>query len=128
MTTLEAENAALKEQLEKAATAPVLELLNAGRVTEARQLLSLLLKASPSPKLEKWARILAPPVARPEGPATGSSIARNNAWLREHAREYSGKWVGLREGVLVGEDTSRVALHRRLEQTGQLEGVFFARL
>jgi hypothetical protein len=128
LATLEAENAALKEQLEKATTAPVLELLNAGRVNEARRLLSLLLKTSPSPTLEKWARIVAPPVARPAGPATGTRIASANSWLRQHAGEYVGKWVALRDGVLLDADESRVALHRRLERDGNLEGVLFARL
>jgi len=128
MTTLEAENASLKQQLDKTTTAPVLALLNAGRVIEARQLVSLLLKASPSPKLEKWARLLAPPVVRPGGPATGTGIASTHAWLRQHAGEYAGKWVALRDGVLLGADESRVALHRRLEQDGNLEGALFARL
>jgi hypothetical protein len=128
IVALETENASLKEQLERATTAPVLNLLSAGRVSEARQLVNLLLKASPSPKLEQWARVLMPPVVRAEPSATGGAIARNNAWLREHAREYVGKWVALRDGVLVGEDPNRVALHRRLQQAGQLDGVFFARL
>jgi hypothetical protein len=123
--TLEAELAALKERYE---TGLVTHLLNTGHITEARQLVSLLLKVSPTPKLEQWARVLAPPTVREESVASGGSIARNNAWLREHARDYVGKWVALRDGVLVGEDADRVALHRRLEQSGQLEGVFFARL
>lgn len=128
LVALKTENASLKEQLERATTAPVLELLKAGRVTEARQLVSLLLKASPSPQLEQWARVIAPPIVRSGGPAAGSGIEGTYAWLRQHAGEYAGKWVALREGVLLGADVSRVALHRRLEQSGELEGALFARL
>jgi len=55
-------------------------------------------------------------------------IARNNAWLRAHRHEYRGNWVALRAGVLLGADTSRVALHRRLEKQAELAGAAFARL
>lgn len=55
-------------------------------------------------------------------------ITRTNAWLREHKHEYRGRWVALRGGALLGADKSRVALHRRLEQSGELTGAAFARL
>jgi hypothetical protein len=125
---LEAEVAQLKERLQQSEAAPLVRLIEAGRVTEARQLVSLLLKASPSPRLEQWARVLAPPEVSVAPAATGSSMARDNAWLRANARDYAGQWVALRDGVLVDADRSRMALHRRLEQAGALDGVAFAHL
>lgn len=128
VTHLETELALLKERLRQSEAAPLVQLVEAGRVTEARQLVSLLQKASPSPGLEQWARVLAPPEVSAAPAATGSAMARDNAWLRANARDYAGQWVALRDGVLVGADASRVALHRRLEQAGELEGVAFARV
>jgi hypothetical protein len=128
VAVLETELSQLKERLQQAETAPLIQLVEAGRITEARQLVSLLLKASPSPRLEQWARVLAPPEASVAPAATGGTLARDNAWLRANAKDYAGRWVALRDGVLVDADASRVALHRRLEQTGELEGIAFARL
>jgi hypothetical protein len=48
--------------------------------------------------------------------------------LRAHSGEYAGQWVALRNGTLVGADVSRVALHRRLEQDGELAGITLVRL
>lgn len=103
-------------------------LVEADRVEEARRLVEQVLRTSPTPRVQHWARVLAPPVVRVAGKATGHSIARNNAWLREHAREYAGKWVTLRNGVLLGADEDRIALYRRLEQRGEMEGSAFAYL
>jgi hypothetical protein len=103
-------------------------LVEADRVEAARRLVEQFMRTSPTARIQHWAHVLAPPVVRVAKEATGHSVARNNAWLREHSREYAGKWVALRNGVLLGADEDRIALHRRLEQRGELEGSAFAYL
>lgn len=123
IATLEAENAALKSRLEEALEAPIRTLLEAERLTEARQLVALLLKAAPSPRLERWARVIAPPVVHVGGQVMKDFGVRQ--WLREHAHEFTGQWVALREGVVLGANESRVVLHRKLQESGTLEGALF---
>lgn len=48
----------------------------------------------------------------------------NAKWLEEHSREYTGNWIALREGQLLGSDPSRVELTRRLRTQKQLAGAF----
>jgi len=135
VASLEKENAAIKaklaileQRLERDVASPVVSLVEAGRITEARQLVGLLAQASPAPSLERWSEALAQPVVHSEPRATGSSFVRNAEWLRQNSEAYAGKWVALREGMLVDEDPSRVALQRRLEQANSLEGITFVRL
>lgn len=123
-----AELAALKERLEQGVTGPVALLVHSGRITEARQLVGLLVQTTPTPSLARWSQVLAPPVVHSESQATGSPLARNTEWLRQNAEAHVGKWVVLRDGALVDEDVSRVTLQRRLERTGNLQGVTFVRL
>jgi hypothetical protein len=106
----------------------VRSLVAANRIEEARRLVQQLVERSPTPRLERWARVLAEPVVRVGSSATGLPFGRNEAWLRKNAEAYAGKWVALRDGVLVGADEDRVALHRRLERCGDLEATLFARL
>jgi hypothetical protein len=113
---------------EDALIAPIRTLLEADRITEARQLVELLLKASPSLQLEQWAQMLAPPVAHSGEQETGTGSSSARQWLRQHAKEYAGQWVALREGALLGANTSRVALHQSLQRSGALEGALFVRL
>jgi len=49
-------------------------------------------------------------------------------WLHENAHAYRGTWVALADGVLLGSDASRIALHRRLEQEGRLASATFVLL
>ncbi len=125
VAALEAEVASLKEQ---ALTAPVVHLVNAGRIAEARQLVRLLLQAAPSSGLSSWEQVLAPPVVHAEAAATGVRLARSAEWLRAHAETHAGQWVALRDGVLIDADVSRVTLQRRLAQGSGLAGITFARL
>lgn len=125
---IKAELATLRQRLERDVAGPVASLVEAGRITDARQLVGLLAQASQSPALERWSQVLAPPVVRLENQATGSPLTRNAEWLRANSETHVGKWVALRDGTLVDEDPSRVALQRRLEQANALEGVTFVRL
>jgi hypothetical protein len=128
VAALEAELASVKERLARGVTSPVVSLVDAGRIAEARQLVGLLVQASSTPALEQWSKVLAPPGVRSEAEATGAPLTRNAEWLRVNAEAHAGKWVALREGALVDEDTSRVALQRRLEQAGSLTGITFVRV
>jgi hypothetical protein len=47
------------------------------------------------------------------------------AWLRAFGDQYRGLWVALRRGELLGSNTSRVELHRDLEQRGLLDEALF---
>lgn len=128
VAALEKALAQVNQYLDRGVVAPVVSLVEAGCITEARQLVALLAKASPTPGLERWSQVLAPPVVHSEQQATGSPFARNAEWLRHNSEAHAGKWVALRDGTLVDEDASRVALQRRLEQANTLEGVTFVRL
>jgi hypothetical protein len=125
---IKAELALLKQRMERDMTGPVASLVEAGRITEARQLVGLLAQALPGSTLERWSQVLAPPVVRSENQATGSPFARNAEWLRQNSETHADRWVALRDGTLVDEDPSRVVLQRRLEQANALEGVTFIRL
>lgn len=106
----------------------VRSLFEEGREEEARRLVEQLVQESPTPRLEKWAWALARPAILMGEGMTGESYKRNNAWMRQNFRQYTGKWVALREGVLLDVDEDRLALHERLEQRGDLQGVLFAHL
>jgi hypothetical protein len=41
-------------------------------------------------------------------------VSKNMKWLREHRAEYRGKWVALRDGVLLDADESIVRLATRV--------------
>ena len=72
------------------------------------------------PELTKMARILAPPelldVTRP----ADSSIGLNQAWLREHAKGYRGRWIALRAGQLVAEASTAKELKALLDDRTNL--------
>ena len=53
------------------------------------------------PELQKIARILDPPPAAPVHSPPYTSWKPNKAWLEEHWDEYSGRWVALKDGVLL---------------------------
>ncbi|HEY6328744.1 MAG TPA: hypothetical protein VI756_05365 [Blastocatellia bacterium] len=46
--------------------------------------------------------LLAPPKVVATRPARDSGIRANRDWLKAHSDEYHGKWIGLRNGELVG--------------------------
>src|SRR5713101_5362234 len=75
-------------------------LLTQGRVEEARRFVKQLEADWPESDLvRRFSRVLAPPIARvvPGGKKAPSpeETQKEGAWLREHAREYSGCWVVL---------------------------------
>jgi hypothetical protein len=48
--------------------------------------------------------------------AQGAGLRLSRAWLREHAAEYRGQWVAVREGTLLGAAESLAALKSQARQ------------
>jgi hypothetical protein len=92
-------------------TAKLQSLLSCGKVEEARRCARELVERWPNSDLvRRFARVLAPPVARVVPGRKGLSreqTEKESTWLREHAREYPGCWV-----VLDGDQL--IAAHPRL--------------
>jgi hypothetical protein len=106
-------------------------LLQQGRLDEARGLLADLHARNvlESRALEHWTRVLRPPRAYVGGPGKGGAfVAENGAWLRENNEKYTGQWVALRKGVLLGANPSHAELYRELERRNELSGALFFRL
>jgi len=99
------------------------QLLRMGDVSTARNLLARGRRSS-----ESWARLLEPPTVTRRVASAAPGFEANYGWLRAHADEYAGRWVALRGGTLLGDDTRRARLHRRLEGQGSLAGVLFVKV
>jgi hypothetical protein len=69
-----------------------------------------------SHRVQYWARVLAPPVARRVPGKTGRSLAREDAWLREHRREHPGCWLAVLEDRLLDADPDLGTLLSRLRE------------
>src|SRR5262245_31299314 len=81
-------------------------LIGEGAVEEARALVKELEARWPdSPRVQHFARVLAPPVVRVR-PGSGRSRDREFAWLREHAHEYPDCWLALLGDQLIAADPS----------------------
>ena len=102
------------------------EMVEAGRVGAARERLE---KLSPTeleqPLLSKWAKALKLPIVRIGAPGNTSSISANAEWIRAHGQKYASQWVALRDGKLVGHQSSELALHKDLEGRNETENVVF---
>jgi Arc/MetJ-type ribon-helix-helix transcriptional regulator len=70
-------------------------------------------------ELQRYARVLAPPTTRvvPASPASRASVKANGAWLHTHRTAYRGRWVALRDGVLVRDADSFETLVAGLDDT-----------
>jgi hypothetical protein len=53
-------------------------------------------------RIERAARVLAPGSARSTSLPPVERLSASRRWLREHADEYRGQWVAVRQGELVG--------------------------
>ncbi|HYM01080.1 MAG TPA: hypothetical protein VEZ90_19130, partial [Blastocatellia bacterium] len=77
--------------------------LKAGAYLDARQVSVDALKRYPDDdEVKKFARVLAPPRIVASNPRPDPGIRANREWLKAHASEYSGQWVALRAGELLG--------------------------
>ncbi|MBI4675688.1 MAG: hypothetical protein HY741_28940 [Chloroflexi bacterium] len=52
--------------------------------------------------LGRYATALAPPRIIGSAPATKTDLRANKAWIEKHGSRYSGKWIALRDGTLLG--------------------------
>jgi hypothetical protein len=99
-------------------------LLSRGRVEEARGLVNELEARWPESDLvRRFARVLAPPVARVvEGrnARTREQVREEGAWLRDNARAYPGCWVILLgDRLLAAHPKLRLALEEADRQAGR---------
>jgi hypothetical protein len=78
-----------------------------------------------SEDLQKLAYLLAPPkVLRTDLPPD-KSLRANRDWLKEHAAQYKGRWVALRNGLLIA---SGAKLKDVASEVGDLRTVFVTRV
>jgi hypothetical protein len=61
-------------------------------------------------RIQQAARVLAPPVVRAVRPSRAKKLDASRTWLWEHASEYRGQWVAVRQGELLDAATSLEAL------------------
>ena len=72
-----------------------------------------------SERVQHWARVLAPPVARVLRGVRGRSLEKERAWLREHGKEYPGCWLAiLGDQLIVADPDMRVVLKVTRETPG----------
>lgn len=104
------------------------KLVENGHISEARTLLSTI-QFGRSFELDNWKRVLAEPDARKNESATGGEIKRCTSWLNKNSsnQKYRGKWVALKNGLLIDSHKSRVVLRNKVKQKGELSGVMFFR-
>jgi hypothetical protein len=83
------------------------ELLSEGAVEEARSLIREMADRWPdSPRVQHYARVLAPPVVRVRPGRSGRGRSRELGWLREHGHEYPDQWLALLGDQLIAADPS----------------------
>jgi hypothetical protein len=78
--------------------------LQIGAYTSARRIVELALghHLPQDETLQRYSAVLAAPVVTQRAVQFDPSIRANRDWLRAHGDEYRGKWIGLRNGDLVG--------------------------
>jgi hypothetical protein len=73
--------------------------------------------------VQKYARILSPTTRKEEATPTANTDTRTNRqWLKEHAGEYQGQWIALRNGELLGASRS---LNKLTDEVSRKYGVTF---
>lgn len=79
----------------------VRDLIERDKVSAARELLSgLPLEYLGDPLILRLLRILAPPIVK-KSDKQDTDRQKDYAWLRDHARDYTGQWLALDDGRLV---------------------------
>lgn len=105
----------------------VKKLVENSRIEEARDVLSTIPPGGPA-VLDNWRRAAARPKAKLEKSATGGEMMKDALWLQNNSEKYKGKWIALKNGILLGSHESCVELRRSLKQTGKLTGAMFFRI
>lgn len=57
-------------------------------------------------RIQQAAQVLTPPIGREISTSYTQNLNASQLWLREHAPEYRGRWVAVREGELVATGES----------------------
>jgi len=76
-------------------------------------------------ELAKMARILAPPRVMRANLPPDPSVRANLEWMRAHAVEYQGRWIALKDGVLLATAPTAHELKDKLPTT---DGLFLTRV
>jgi hypothetical protein len=78
-------------------------------------------------ELQCYARVLASPTTQvvPASPASRASVKANGVWLHAHRTAYHGRWVALRDGVLMRDADSFEAL---VAAVGDTTGLLLTRV
>lgn len=105
----------------------VKKLVEEGQIAEAREVIYSI-QPGISNVLDSWQRALAYPEAKLNESAGGENIKADAAWLQDNSEKYKGKWIALKNGILLGAHESRIELHRSLKQAGKLPGAMFFRI
>src|SRR4051794_33988722 len=98
--------------------ARLVHLVDEGHVEEARRLAPELAQKWPDSRpIQHLNRVLKPPEVIPSPPGLrGRNLDREHAWLREHAHEYPGCWLGVYEDRLIAADPDLAVVERKLRQ------------
>jgi hypothetical protein len=104
--------------------ASVKNLLENGNVDEARKMISFL-PSDTSGKADYWHKVLAVPNVMSGKKATGGNVRQDILWIQNNADSYKGKWVALKNGVLLGSHEKRADLHKILKKSDQLSDAMF---
>jgi hypothetical protein len=70
-------------------------------------------------RLQQAMAVLAPPVVRGTRPAQPLHLTAAQRWFKEHASHYTGQWVAVRGGTLLGSASTLQELHERIGAEGQ---------
>jgi len=115
------------ETREERISGHVKRLVENGQIEDARNVLSTV-QPGISGALDNWQRALSIPKAKLEKSSEGKNVKEDALWLRNNSEKYKGKWIALKNGILLGAHDSRVELRRTLKQTGRLSGSLFFRI
>jgi hypothetical protein len=109
---------------EKRISEHVKHLVENSRIEDARNVLSDI-QPGTSAALDNWRKVLSEPKAKVEKSATGGQIRKNALWLQNNSEKYTGKWIALKNGTLLGSHKSLVELRLSLKKAGKLAGAMF---
>jgi hypothetical protein len=70
-------------------------------------------------RLQQAMAVLALPTVRGTRPAQSLHLTASQRWFKEHASHYTGQWVAVRGGTLLGSAATLQELHERIGVEGQ---------
>ena len=71
-----------------------------------------------APAVQHKARVLEPPRVIGTGPPTGHYYVKAREWLKQHAREYPGCWLAVKDDRLVAADPDLEVVMDAVKQEG----------